>query len=372
MAISKNLAIGGLSAESVFDILQNKGLSPSEATSFIGSWLLATVGQAKRTFNYAQSFPSADPACVSNFVRSFVHADWQDGVSIVQASQTPGELGFNQRFHLIEKDLDSLAANLGMVFTCLANMRQALANLLDEIRVEINRIDTDLDNCCNKKTGPPFPVTQVAAGSFLGYTKLNETRMQLWQTNTGVMMVPDIAVVQGEAWTNPRAGRAGKLARYVLENPDVAHAFPQNLTAQAFINSFGARQLPDGTFVRDLVAMLPPGTNYANLDAMVGDVSDREAAALRTTEGARATVATSLGLAGPAANIATAPLDRFGALAPEARAALLKNGIDTLGKFADLGAARAGELLKKEGVTTVSQGDLTEAANIAGTLKKLG
>ena len=50
MAITKNLAIGNLSPDAVFDILQNKGLSATEATSFIGTWLLSTIGQAKRTF----------------------------------------------------------------------------------------------------------------------------------------------------------------------------------------------------------------------------------------------------------------------------------------------------------------------------------
>jgi hypothetical protein len=372
MAITKNLAIGNLSPDAVFDILQNKGLSATEATSFIGTWLLSTIGQAKRTFNYVQDFADTDPNCVSKFARSFAHQDWQDGVSVVQASETSGELGFNSRFHLIEKDVDSLATNLAMAFTCLATMRQQLFNLLAEIRVEINRIDTDLDNCCNRRTAPPPPIGPLTQGSFLGFTRLNNVQMQIWQTNTGMIMVPDIAVVQGQAWNNPRASRAGQLARFVSENPEVAQKFPQTVGVQAFLDAFGARQLPDGTFVRDLVGSLPAAASYANLSALVTDVSDREAAALRTTEGARQAIAVSLGLSGPDVNIANARLDAFGGLAPTARAALLKNGVDTIGKFAQLPPDRAAEILKGAGVSTVTIGDLAEAANVAATLAKLG
>jgi hypothetical protein len=372
MATTKNLSIGQLSPDAVFATLQDKGLTASEATSFVGTWLLTTIGQSKRTFNFAEDFAGADPTWISHFVRTFAHQDWQDGVSVVQASETPGELGFNTRFHSIEKDIDALAANLALAFTLINTMRQAFFNMLQEVKVELNRIDTDLDNLNNKKTGPVISPTGVTTGAFLGFTKVNEAPMQLWQTNTGIVMVPDIAVMQGQAWINPRATRSGQLARFIADHPEVRQTFPQALTTQAFITSFGARQLPDGTFVRDLVASAPVANQYPTLDAMVTDVSDREAASLRTTEGARQAIATSLGLRDPAANIADAKLEQFGGLAPAARAALLKNGFTTLSKFADLPPDRAAEVLKKEGVAGVSLSDLSDASNVAKTLIKLG
>ena len=38
-------------------------------------------------------------------MQSFKHQDWVDGVSVVQAGQTPGEEGFNDRLHRVENDL---------------------------------------------------------------------------------------------------------------------------------------------------------------------------------------------------------------------------------------------------------------------------
>jgi hypothetical protein len=77
-------------------------------------------------------------------VRSFVHADWQDGEDVVSAEGAGGDEGFNARFHKIEGDLDALSHDNARMFECMAELRADLAILLEEVRSELNRINADL------------------------------------------------------------------------------------------------------------------------------------------------------------------------------------------------------------------------------------
>ena len=126
------LELEGKSVQSVFDEITKVGVSSVDASILISSWIFENFGKSKRVFNYQQAFPAADPACVARFNRTFQHADWVDGESMVQAQQTPGEDGFNARFHRIESDLDAVKSDLVQSFACLAAMRAGMRVLLDE------------------------------------------------------------------------------------------------------------------------------------------------------------------------------------------------------------------------------------------------
>jgi hypothetical protein len=362
-------SIGNLSVQDVYTTVVQKGLTESQANAFVGEWLLVNAGKAKRVFNYNQAFDAVDADCKSSFARGFVHQDWVDGESTVQASETPDEAGFNRRFHRIEADLDALGANVALAFACLADMRQQLKNCLEEIRVELNRINADLDP--RGSSGPVGINPNLQAGSFLGKFKVNENDMQLWQTASGMVMLPDLQVIAAPIWSDPRALRAAKLSRFVEENGQVRGTFPQAVNKKDFLAKFGNDKLEDGSSVRDLVSMLPDDGAYASLDAMGTDVMVREAAALRTTPGSKDAAALALGLSRESGKLDSASVDQFGALSTQTRGALARNGITTVGQFAALSAERVAEVLKKERVQDVSRGDIAGALTVAKLITQL-
>jgi hypothetical protein len=367
----KTITIGEMAADDVYQTVISKGLTQSEAASFVAEWILVSTGKSKRVFAYKQAFAATVPTCGSNFARSFAHTDWVDGESVVQASQTTGELGFNERFHRIETDLDALGTNVAMAFSCLATMRTELKNLLEEIRVELNKINGDIDACCNKSGPTIYPGPIVDIPKFAGKIQMQDRFMQVWETKAGMILLPDIAAVEAAPWTNPRAERAGPLARFIEEDPRVKQTFTAAVTKKQFVEKFGNERLADGTLVRELVMVLPDTARYGNLESLTNDVVEREAAALKTTAGVTEAISTSLGLGTDAQKIGAVPITSFGALKPAAREALARKGVDTLEKFVALTGAQTQELLRSEQVTDVSAGDVAEAALVAKTLMKL-
>jgi hypothetical protein len=364
-------SVGNLSVQDVYTTVVQKGLTESQANAFVGEWLLVNAGKAKRVFSYSQAFDAVDADCKSSFARSFVHDDWIDGESVVQASETPGESGFNRRFHRIETDLDSLGANAALAFTCLAEMRQQMKNLLEEIRVELNRINSDLDG---RSSSSPFTVNPnlVQASSFLGKFKINEQSMQLWNTGNSMVMLPDLQTVAAPLWSDPRAQRAATLSKYIEDNAQVRATFPQAVTKKDFIEKFGNDKLEDGSFVRDLVSMLPEeGAAYGSLDAMSADVTSRETSALRTTPGVKDAAALALGISTEGGKLDAAAIEQFNALPAQARSALARSGITTVGQLAGLSTERVAEVFKNEQVKDVSRGDIASALTVAKSIVQL-
>jgi hypothetical protein len=367
------LNVNGLSPEAVFSTLVNGGISERDATQFVAQWLLTIVGEAQRVFNYGKAFADTDPSCGPTFVRSFVHQDWVDGESIVQASQTTGEAGFNLRFHQIEADLDALKADVAKVFACLASMRQDLSALFDEIRTELNAIDKQV---FPQQIGPIPPrtiggATTVASGQFMGTAKLFNTDVTVWQTPQGVLALPALHTVNPSPANDPRVQLPALVARFVEETAAVRQTFTTAFTKQAFVAKFGTAKLTDGTLVQDALTIIPDDTKYDTVDALVSDLAARQAATLRTTLGATAVITSSFGLNASTGSVAAAPLDSFSAIPAAARAALIKNGIDTLGKLSAAGSAKIMAVMTQEKVTNVTVADAASWGAQALTLTKV-
>src|SRR4051794_28328141 len=132
------LELEGKPVNAIYQELLAQGLNSSDAAVLVGSWIYENFGRSKRTFSFHQAFPASDPTWVAKFVRSFIHQDWVDGESVVQAQQTTGEDGFNARFHQIENDLDGVRGDVLKAFACLVEMRASVRAMLDEIRAELN------------------------------------------------------------------------------------------------------------------------------------------------------------------------------------------------------------------------------------------
>jgi hypothetical protein len=350
----QNLLLKGMKVEDVFTEITKAGVTESDAAALVGSWLFENVGRARRTFNYGKAFAAEEADCAPTFARSFQHSDWIDGESVVQAEETVGEAGFNVRFHNIETDFDALSADVAKLFTCLADMRRDLSVLLDEIRAELNRLNADVHAGTRPGRRPPFEgeveVEPPFRFDYVDTMKFLDQYVQVFKTDKGMMMVPAIEQIKVNPGADPRIMRAAKLGRFMEEDPRVRERFPQEVTKAEFLKTFGRRELDDGQLVRDVVRILPDDTRFASLDAMLDDVAMREAAALRTSDTGDASLVGAFGLDVDVKSVSDAPIERYAAIPPAARTALVTAGIRTMGELAKADPATLAKVFQREAV----------------------
>jgi hypothetical protein len=91
--------------------------------------------------NFAYNPPYAGAVSNSNstFERSFQPVNWVDGQDVVQASDTPTEVGFNTRMQQLQADLDAVKADLVRAYQLIAQLRLDTANALAQIVPELNK-----------------------------------------------------------------------------------------------------------------------------------------------------------------------------------------------------------------------------------------
>ncbi|MET7946990.1 hypothetical protein [Micromonospora sp. NPDC005324] len=366
----------GLTVTELYRMFTEHGIPQSDASVLVSSWIYENVGSAKRVFSYAESFPAVEPGCAPPpFARTFAHSDWVDGEDVVQAGQTPGEQGFNERFHRIEHDLDHLGTDLAKAFSCMAAMRVSLRRLLDEIRAEINRLHSTVHE--NKVTLGPHAIEQIPNyistldfGKYMGTTMFLDKKVSIWQTKAGTIVLPAVETLGVDVVAGPKVRGAAYLERYAAENGDVRQRFPREVKLTEFIRFFGDDELADGRTVRDVLKVLPAETAYPSVDAMFGEVSEREAVIVRTTVGAQSAVAAALGIEAELENVADADIAMLAGVPTKARAALTRAGISTLGKLADAQPEQVLGIMKEAGVRA-EVGDAAEWTAYARTLSKL-
>lgn len=367
--------LGGKPLSEVYQQLTKTGIPDHDAAIIVSSWIFENLGRSNRTFSYRTAFPGLRPECVAKFARTFTHDDWVDGESVVQAEQSVGEDGFNTRFHRIEADLDGLAADVAEAFTCLAEMRRDIRLLLDELRMEINRINSDVFECCNRGGGggeSPRRVEYIDyGGEYVTTTKILDKTVNVFRTERGLTLLPAIEHVLIDPANDPRVVNAGTLGRFVEER-DVRGRFPQKFTKDDLVHEFGNEVTNDGRTLEEVVDILPDGTEFGSVEDLLGDVAAREAAAIRTSGAGTAAIANALGLeAGGAETVAEAPVERFNAIPREGRAALAAAGIDTVGKLAEAGPDEITAALHEGGVEA-SAGDVGAWRASANTLRLTG
>jgi hypothetical protein len=366
----------GVTVTELYKTFTNAGIPHSEASVLVSSWIYENVGAAKRVFSYVEPFPAVEPGCAPPpFARTFAHADWVDGEDVVQAGQTTGELGFNERFHRIEHDLDHLGTDLAKAFSCMAAMRVSLRRLLDEIRAEINRLNSTVHE--NKVNVGPYTIEQIPNymstldfGKYMGTTMFLDKKVSIWQTKSGTIVLPAVETLGVDVVAGPKLKGAAQLQRYAAEHGDVQQRFPREVKLTEFIRTFGEDELADGRTVRDVLKVLPAETTYQSVDAMFAEVSEREAVIVRTTVGAQAAVAAALGIETELDNVGDADIAMLTAVPTKARAALARSGISTLGKLADAPAEQVLAIMK-EAQVRADAGDAAEWTGYAQTLNKL-
>jgi hypothetical protein len=369
-----------LTATEMIGLIAEEGVSASDAAVLVGDWVLELGGKAKRTFKYQTDFPESDSACASDFARTFEHQDWIDGESIVQAEQTTVEEGFNVRFHRIEADLDALGADVAKAFLCLAEMRASLRALLDEIRSEINRLNSDVHECCTRDTPPggglTFPIdpgTFGVARELMGVTKFLDEDYMVYNIGGRIEMFPVVLPPDEGRVINPldddRVKKAADLVA-VFEDEEVKAHFENNpLTKKEILEHFGDKEVREGVMVEDLVRVLPAGETFTSPTEMIKAISSREAAVLRIS-GRGEAIAAHFGVGDDVGLISDAPVERLGLLSPEASKVLAESGFDTIGRLAEADSRTIASALGNVGID-VSVGEVSTWTATAHTLSSI-
>lgn len=352
-----NFTLEGLGANQILEQAKELQLQQSDAAVLVSSWIFQNFGRTRRTFNYVQEFLGVDPDCVPDHTSTFAHDEWIDGESVVQAGKTAGEKGFNARFKEIEDDLGNLTLDVAKAFACVAETRLALRALLDEIRAEINRLNADLfelrkggdNDGAVSPTTPPF-IGLLEQNKFLGTAIVNEKPLGMWQTPQGVMMLPQI-ITPRIGLIDRRAVDPGRLAAFV-EQARVRDAFDGPVTKEAFIEKFGNELTQEGVLIREIVQILPDNAfEYATLNAMVEDLTERSAAVIRSTPGAPELLASTFGLQGTVTGeVDETSVDRFTTVPPNVSVALKRGELGTIGALANADVQTIVSVAEADGV----------------------
>lgn len=373
MAAINTLDLGGMTPDVVYQKLQQAGVSEVDAGLLVSGWIYQNFGNVQRTFAYAVPFAAVDTNCAAaTFTRTFHHADWVDGESVVQAQQTTGEEGFNVRFHQIEGDIDGLAAEIARLYACVAAMRSQLHDRLEEIRAEINRIDGDV-YALQQSRGTVLPgryTGLIDSPNLIGSTTIGKSNVMLWQTQNGMLALPTTMPLAGDPLVDQRVKDAGDFGRFMAENTDAAAAFgTTGITKQAFVQKFGTAKTASGRTIADVLQNIPDSASFANAQALTDALSQSNATSISlATANLPGVLGVALGTT--TANAASAGVDTLTTLTPQTRSALAAAGFDTVGKLA---AANPADVTKAlSGVTGVSKGDVGAIVSTARTIGFLG
>jgi hypothetical protein len=154
-----DILVDGVPSKQLVGALKAAGLSDEAVTSLLAEVLarapFASAGRAEAVpaFRFQTSIAQTAPECAATYTRGFVHPDFFDGLTVVQAGQTPEELGFNFRFHRIEDEFDAVSVDLLKLSNCLAQLRQEVFGMAQELEEKITEIDTLLKTKPKEKEG---------------------------------------------------------------------------------------------------------------------------------------------------------------------------------------------------------------------------
>jgi hypothetical protein len=149
----------GVSPRVIVDALRGAGLADADVTAVVGRAIAQSAGLSVPTeeltatpaFVFQTPIAQVAPDCVLTYQRLFRHADFIDGVTVVQGGATPEDVGFNRRFHLLEDELDNIAQNLRTASNCIAELRLEVYGMAQELQAKITDIDTRIDGKAKDK-----------------------------------------------------------------------------------------------------------------------------------------------------------------------------------------------------------------------------
>ena len=147
----------GIPARALVDALRAAGMADADVVTMVGQGIARSAGLTPQVdpagFVFQTQVAQTAPECALTYQRLFTHPDFIDGVTVVQAGETPEELGFNQRFHSIEAEFDGISRDLHTASNCIAELRRELYGVVQELQAKITEIDQRLDAKGKDKDG---------------------------------------------------------------------------------------------------------------------------------------------------------------------------------------------------------------------------
>jgi hypothetical protein len=348
----------GFDPEALVDKIVAKGVAKRDAAKLITNLVAVNLGTSPRHFALKTALPGTGAAPAPGppgFTRTFSHQQWIDGDSVVQASESADDRGFNWRFDRIADDLDALNLDARNLFTALEQLRTALTAALREVADELNRVNADLAFATRRL--PPENIFQVdleAAPQFLGVRELDAEKVTMWKTAQGVVVLPGVQTIGLQETVKQRLETGGLVARAGVANDQLVAAFAAGRTVADISGEFGAQPLGDGRTLAQGLAVLPPGATFASLDAAVEAINTQEQTVLKSTVGALGAVSAVTGVTSEGT-----PLSRVDAmtvtravpgLTGDVAGGLSRAGLETVGAIADLSPDELMTRLSDQGV----------------------
>lgn len=294
-----------------------------------------------RVFNYAAVVAATDAGCAQSFnARKFIHHDWVDGQDVVQAGRTPDNDGFNYLFHNLEADLEAVKADITTLFGCLARLRQQLSARLDEIRTELNRLDSDVWTLTPNKS----LISKIPPNRFVGVTKIGNQQLAVLRNDDGSFQTMelklDTSVITHPQIAIDRVGNAASFAGFAASNPAVSALFVNHTpTTAEVLAKVGNETLDNGKKVADVLAGLPANATFKSTTELSDAVADHEGAVVRSSTDATVTK-TSLGVDATTGSAANASIQNVGTIDAVTKAKLDAAGIKTVNDLSNADPAR--------------------------------
>jgi hypothetical protein len=141
--IAAALQDAGLTEDAIVAILGRAYSRSPDARS--GSEAEAAAADRAAPFTFQVLISETAPECALTYERLFFHPDFIDGVTVVQAGETPDEVGFNSRFHQIEAEFDSISRDLQTSSNCVAELRRQVFQMARELEAKITEIEGRLN-----------------------------------------------------------------------------------------------------------------------------------------------------------------------------------------------------------------------------------
>ncbi|WP_428341215.1 hypothetical protein [Mycobacterium sp.] len=381
MANSNWIDTIGIDPTPIMDEVLNKGLNKYDAAKLVNNLIAVNLGQAPRHFNFSSPLPTPpEDSSKPSFVREFSHQDWVDGESVVQASESADDKGFNWRFNAIGDDLNHLHADTATVFAYLDNLRSAFVEALQDVAAELNRINTDLAGLGTRvlpKT--PWHYGIVDAPQFLGVRDLDGGKVTMWQHDNSVFVLPAVNTVGLKDTITQHLSTGSKIVDYAASDPNFTADVGKGLTVAQLTAKYGGNPTKDGRTVGQLLAILPPSAMFKDTPALVDNVVTAEQGYIRSTVGSIDAVGSLTGVTNTGAPISGESLHLLAAAVTDApenlQSAITAAGVGSAGDIAKLQTKDLTAALTNVGVT-LSATQLTQlqvtAKMIAGVVGTSG
>lgn len=286
----------GLDIEETYQAILSKDVPAAYAAELVTELIKVNLGMTARSFRFTPGLSTATPqSCSPTFTRTFEHAEWVDGQSVVQAGESATDKGMNWRFRALRSDVDALHADTQRLHACLVELRSALVAALEQVAAELNRVNVDLAQRPHAEQRQVGPITK--APKFAGVRELDGKRVTMWEVDDTVLVLPGVETIAVGPTVKQRLATGAEVYRAATNHPEIEDALAQGATIAEVRRRLGGIVLDDGRTLGQALTVLSPSAQHADVAALVDAINTQEQTVLRATVGSKESVAVVTGVA---------------------------------------------------------------------------